>query len=631
MTYSGLYTIAAVTLLASMTAHAAAADDRTDSQIDAETIYQQRCAGCHEGGIARAPNRAALKLLTVERVWAALMIGSMSAHSKDLSSARIDALTILLGSARSPTVAAGSRCSTSENAFAGAFARPHWNGWGAGAAQRRFQSAAMAQLSAADVPRLKLKWAFGFPDAGRAYAQPAVAGGRVFVGSAGGKVYALDANSGCTHWEFAALAPVRTAISVGQGPRGWTVYFGDQRANAYGVDALTGQPVWTTRVDDHKAATITGAPVLHEGMLYVPASSIEETMSMAAWYPCCTFRGSVTALDAETGKLLWKGFSIAAEPAPTRKNERDVQLFGPSGAAVWSSPTIDPVKRLVYATTGNSYSDPPADGGNAFVAFRLDTGARAWTRQMTAGDAYTTACNSQPPGGGNCPKAGGPDVDFGASAMLVPLPGGHRALIAGQKSGVVHALDPDRDGAVLWQTKVGIGGLLGGVQWGSAADDQHVYVAVSDVRIQPVPDGTPGAQPSPFGVSFRVDPQAGGGLLALKLETGEVVWKTPHPGCKQQPGCSPAQSAAVTAIPGVVFSGGLDGHLRAYASGTGRLIWDIDTKKSYPTVNGVAAHGGSLDGPGAVVVGGMLYVNSGYAIFGGSPGNVLLAFSIDGK
>ena len=306
-------------------------------------------------------------------------------------------------------------------------------------------------------------------------------------------------------------------------------------------------------------------------------------------------------------------------------------MFGPAGAAIWSSPTIDRSRKLVYATTGNSYADPPSDGGNAFIAFKLDNGERAWVHQATAGDAYTTACERGAGGQGNCPLANGPDVDFGNSAILVNLTGGRRALIAGQKSGVVHALDPDRDGALLWRATVGVGGKLGGVQWGSAADEQHVYVAVSDVRIEPVASGTPGGQPTPFGVHLRVDPKAGGGLLALKLATGEVAWKTPHPGCVGAPGCSPAQSAAVTAIPGVVFSGGLDGHLRAYAAATGQIIWDVDTKRSYATVNGVPAQGGSLDGPGAVVVDGMLYVNSGYAIFGGAPGNVLLAFSVDGK
>ena len=282
-------------------------------------------------------------------------------------------------------------------------------------------------------------------------------------------------------------------------------------------------------------------------------------------------------------------------------------------------------------TTGNGYTDVPSDGANAFVAFNWDDGTRAWAKQITANDGYTMSCEVNPPGSANCPRANGPDVDFGASAMLVTLSNGRRALIAGQKSGDVHALDPDADGAVLWRTKVGRGGKLGGVQWGTAADEKQVYVAVSDVRLAGVAPGTPGSQATPFGYSLRLDPAAGGGLLALKIDTGEVVWKTPHPGCAAKPGCSPAQSAAVTAIPGVVFSGGLDGHLRAYAADDGHILWDTDTKKSYTTVNGVVAQGGSLDGPGAVVVAGTLYVNSGYAIFGGIPGNVLLAYSVGGK
>jgi len=231
----------------------------------------------------------------------------------------------------------------------------------------------------------------------------------------------------------------------------------------------------------------------------------------------------------------------------------------------------------------------------------------------------------------NCPAANGPDFDCGSSPILVDLGHGHRALVAGQKSGIVYALDPDRQGELLWQRRVGRGGSMGGVQWGSATDAKHVYVAVSDVTMHPVPSGTAGARDTAFGFAAQLDPKIGGGLFALKLETGEVAWQTPHPGCGQTPGCSPAQSAAVTAIPGVIFSGGLDGHLRAYSAQNGHIVWDVDTVKDYKTANGVKAHGGALDGPGAVVVGGMLYVNSGYAFLGGAPGNVLLAFSVDGK
>ena len=627
LSFRAVWSLAVVTAFSCAASHAATEDD-------AAILYRERCANCHDGGPVRAPDRTSMKLLAPDRVRAALTSGSMVQQARGLAPRELDLLVAYLSGPIAQTIEAAStppQCKAAPPALDGAFTRPRWNGWGNGIEQRRFQPAEMSRLSVAEVPHLKLKWAFGFPGVFRAYGQPAVLGGMLFVGSAASKVYALDAKSGCIYWEFSPKAPVRTAISVGRGSRGFSVYFGDQRANAYAVDATTGQQVWTQRVDDHAAAVITGAPVLDEGVLYVPVASSEEATTMNSASTCCTFRGSVVALDAPSGEVLWKAYSITALPAPTRQNDAGVQMFGPAGASIWSSPTIDRRRKLVYATTGNSYADAVTDGSNAFIAFRLDTGERAWVHQATEGDAYTMACNLSAAGQGNCPQANGPDVDFGNSAILVNLPGGHRALIAGQKSGVVHALDPDRGGALIWRTAVGVGGKLGGVQWGSAADEQHVYVAVSDVRIAPVAPDTPGGQRTPFGVNLRVDPDAGGGLLALKLATGEVAWKTPHPGCKAVPGCSPAQSAAVTAIPGVVFSGGLDGHLRAYAADNGHIVWDVDTKRPYTTVNGVPAQGGSLDGPGAVVVDGMLYVNSGYAIFGGAPGNVLLAFSVDGK
>src|SRR5262249_19058741 len=313
------------------------------------------------------------------------------------------------------------------------------------------------------------------------------------------------------------------------------------------------------------------------------------------------------------------------------KNKQGVQLWGPSGAAVWSSPTVDLARHRVYVTTGDSYSDPAATTSDSFLAFDSETGKLLWSRQMTAGDAFTVNCGQPPDRKTNCPDANGPDFDFGSSPILVELGGGRRALIAGQKSGVVHAIDPDRQGEVLWQRRVGRGGTLGGVQWGSAIDSRNIYVAVSDVVVMGAKPGTPGAQRSLMGGPMTLDPKAGGGLFALSLEKGEVIWQTPHPGCGDTPGCSPAQSAAVSAIAGVVFSGGLDGHLRAYSTETGKIIWDVDTKQEYTTVNGVKANGGSMDGPGAVIVDGILYVNSGYMFLGGAPGNVLLAFSVDGK
>jgi polyvinyl alcohol dehydrogenase (cytochrome) len=351
----------------------------------------------------------------------------------------------------------------------------------------------------------------------------------------------------------------------------------------------------------------------------VPVASGEEGSGAVPAYECCKFRGSVVALDAATGKQIWKTYTIPEDPAPTTKNNVGTQLWGPSGAPVWSSPAIDVRRNALYVTTGDNYSDPPTRMSDAFVAIDLASGKILWWRQMTPGDAYTSACRL--PDKTNCPASNGPDFDFAASPMLVTLSGGRRAIVAGQKSGIVHAVDPDRQGEVIWQTRVGEGGTGGGVQWGSATDGTNVYVANSDI----------GRIMLTFSTFTDADPKRGGGMFALRLDTGERVWYTPPPGCGERPRCSPAQSAAVSAIPGIAFSGSVDGHMRAYSTADGAIVWDIDTVRVYATVNGVEARGGSLDGPGPIIAGGMVFFNSGYHTNGGMPGNVLLAFSVDGK
>jgi len=616
-----------------MTATTAAAPQQTAANKEGEGLYNQRCAMCHDAGVPRAPNRAALGQMSAENIHFALANGKMILQGATLTSAQIDAISQFL-TGKLPTteeLPVSAFCPAGAGpSFESALAAPQWNGWGVDLAQHRFQPAAMAQLTAAQVPKLKLKWAFGFPGVTRVDAQPTIVGGRVFIGSRARKVYSLSAATGCIYWVFNADFPVRTAISIGQKGRAWIAYFGDQHANAYAVEAVTGKLVWKTHLEDHPAAVITGAPALADDKLYVPISSIEEVFAIDSQYECCKFRGSLSALEAATGKILWKSYTISEEPKPARKNKRGVQLWGPSGAGVWSSPTVDLARRTVYVTTGNNYSDPPSVTSDAFLAFDLETGKLRWSRQMTQGDAENVSCSAPAEARVNCPEAQGPDFDFGSSSILVQLANGRRALIAGQKSGMVYALDPDTQGQRIWERRVGQGGTSGGVQWGSATDAKNVYVAVSDVKMDPVPPGTRGASDF-LGVVLRFDPKSGGGLFALKLESGEIVWHTPHPGCSNKPGCSPAQSAAVTAVPGVVFSGGLDGHLRAYSTEDGQILWDVETTMDHKTVNGVKAHGGSLDGPGPVIVGGTLYVDSGYAYFGSAPGNVMLAFSVDGK
>ena len=622
----------------------AVAQDKVPAKDDGETFYRERCASCHDAGISRAPSRDALGKIPQGDIRDALTGGVMRAQGAALTATQIDAVSSYLsnlhitrdyGVPGLPPAAAGVLIDPCLNADRlGAFMpeanEPYWNGWGVDVTQRRFQPEVMAGLRVDQVPRLKLKWAFGYEDANQAYAQPTIVGGRIFVGSAGRRVYSINAKSGCIYWSIHTDFAVRTAITIGAHGDGWAVYFGDQHGNAYAVDAATGELLWKTRVDEHPSAQITGAPVLVGDKLFVPASSLEEVAGADAKDECCKFRGSLSALDTATGKVIWKSYTIAEEPRPVRKNSQGVQLWGPSGAGIWSSPSVDLKNHMIYVTTGDNYSDPPTDTSDAFMALNVETGKLAWASQMNSGDAYNVDCEIPGPKRVNCPTAKGPDFDFGSSPILVELSSGRRALVAGAKSGIVYAVDPDHQGKLLWKTRLGHGGTLGGVQWGSAADTENVYVALSDVQRRAAPPGSPNGRDSVFGVPYELDPNAGGGLFALKLETGEIVWHTPHPGC-HKPGCSPAQSQAVTSIPGVVFSGGVDGHLRAYSAEDGKIIWDQDTERDYDTVNGVKAHGGSLDAPGAVIVGGILYVNSGYFFQGSTAGNVLLAFSVDGK
>jgi polyvinyl alcohol dehydrogenase (cytochrome) len=506
-----------------------------------------------------------------------------------------------------------SRCAQNSVGFPQALDGPRWNGWGADLGNTRFQPTAMAGLTRDQVPLLRLKWAFGFLGRPAAVAQPTIVGGLVFVGGGDREVYALDAKSGCTRWVFKTEAVVRTAISFAPilGTDQFAVFFGDLRANAYAVNAITGALLWKTKVEDHPAALITGAPTLYSGILYVPVSSFEEVTGSPSAYQCCSFRGSVVALDSATGRQVWKGYTIPEAPRPTKRNAMGTQLHGPSGAAVWSAPTIDVQRQALYVATGDNYSDPASETSDAILAFELATGRMLWHRQATPNDSFIVSCFSTDRT--NCPESNGPDHDFGQSPILVSLRSGQRVLVVGQKSGIVHALDPDQKGKILWQARVGKGGSLGGIMWGSAADQDHVYVANTDVRFS-------------SGGNRTLDPTAGGGLFALDLANGKIAMQVPPVPCDGRSRCSPALSAAVTVIPGVVFSGGVSGYLRAYATDDARLLWEMDTARDYSTVNGVSARGGAMDGPGPTVVDGMLYVNSGYAQWGGQPGNVLLAF-----
>lgn len=483
----------------------------------------------------------------------------------------------------------------------------HWSGWSPAVTNTRFQGSGGSLLAPADVPKLKLKWAFGIPDVTQARSQPAIAGGRLYMGSDSGTIYALDPETGCTYWTFKAQAGVRTAISVG--PK--AVYFADVKANAYAVDRATGKLQWTRRVDDHMFAKSTGAPTLWEGRLYVTASGVgEETSAARPDYPCCTFRGSVSALNADTGEVIWKAYTIPDAPSPRGKSSTGTQLWGPSGAGVWSAPTIDSKRQLVYVATGNGYSDPQQKTSDAVIAFDIKTGKMKWASQVTPKDVWALGCPPRPgqAANPNCPAEVGPDFDFAASPMITPLANGKDIIVIPQKSGVAYGLDPDKNGAMVWQYRFGRGSAIGGV-WGGATDQEQAYFSAADYNT-----------PAP------------GGIHAVRLDTGARAWYTPPANplfCAGASVCSAAQSAALTVIPGVVFSGSADGGIRAYSTKDGTMIWEFNTNRSFETVNGVKANGGSMDGPGPVVVGRTLYVTSGNGGLVGRSGNVLLAFGVE--
>ena len=587
---------------------------------DGERLYNQNCARCHEGNLPVLFSSGPIREYPAERIYEALSAGLMTAPATGLSKADKRAVAeYVSGSAPGSLVPPLDQipetayCASGGAVPSDPYAGPSWNGWSPDLSNARFQSAAAAGLTANTVPDLSLKWAVGFPGVTIASFQATIVGGRALVGTSVGVVYALNAETGCIHWAHETDAGVRSAITVGPGPNGRaTAFFGDLTGNAYAVDFETGERRWKVEVDDHRHARITGAPALHEGRLYVPVASLEEVAAEAPTYQCCTFRGSIAALDARTGQQLWQRYPIDEVPVRTGTNSAGVARWGPSGVGIWASPTLDPDRNRMYVATGDSYSNPVSPQSDAIMALAMDTGEVVWVTQTTPGDAWVAACLAPDEATrANCPEDAGPDHDYGSAIVLTEV-GGQQLLLAGQKSGVLYRLNPDT-GAIVWETRVSDGGVLGGIEWGFASDGETVFASISD--------------------ALEKAPGDAGGMAAVRIAGGEVVWEAPpfQDTCGTRPGCHTAQPGAVTVIPGVVFSGSLDGHIRAYATDTGNVIWDVDTAGEIQTVNGVPGHGGSLNGPGATVAGGMLYVSSGYGLANFMPGNVLLAFSIDGQ
>jgi polyvinyl alcohol dehydrogenase (cytochrome) len=586
-------------LIAAVISASAAVPDGVD-------LFARRCAVCHqEKTEGSPPSRSGLAAFSAEQVEDALLRGKMMLPAQGLTEDQVRAIALFVTDkklAGTPIAELVGRCSGDPETFAAAAG--DWNGWGVDLTNSRYQPD--SGIAPEDVPRLKLKWAFGFVNDTRAPSQPVIVGGRVFVGSMAGAVYSLDSSSGCIYWTYHATGSVRAAISVARSAKSgrWIAYFGDAHAVAHAVDAQTGKVLWTAKVDDHPAARITGSPAYYNGRLYVPVASSEETMEAASTaYECCTFRGSLVALDGDSGSVLWKTYTIGVPAKTYKTNSAGTALMGPAGAGIWSAPTIDEKRGRIYAATGNSYTGIDVATSDSVLAFDLDTGKIVWSNQVTPGDNWVPSCMR----GTDCPENAGQDFDFGSSPVLRSLGGGKQIVVAAQKSGMVYGLDPDQRGKILWKTRVGVGGaLVGGIAWGPAFDDRNAYVAVGDIN--PREKGTPG-------------------LYALRLDTGEKIWSAPAP---ERAG-NPAQSAAVSAMPSIAFSGSFGGHLRAYSTKTGEIVWDFDAVRLFSSMNLVPAKGGSFNGGGPAIANGLVVTTSGYGFAGGLPGNVLMAFSVDGK
>ena len=604
-------------------ANQSSADDIDDDGLanTGENLFNVSCGYCHDRNLPRMPSRAGLKEKDPRDIYSTISAGVMAPYARSLSHAERRLVAEYAAGKTLGDFASGAAaipesayCATKpDNAIT--TIDDGWNSWGNDLANTRFQKAANAGLSAAEVSQLKLKRVFGVPAVSTMSGHPVVADGRLFFGTFSGLVIALDAASGCALWAFEADAGVRSSLTLGKLPDGSArLFFGDLSGKVYAVDPDTGKADWSLLADDHPHSRITGTPVYHDNRLYVPLSSLEEVAGGMPDYECCTFRGGVLQVDATTGKTLWKTYTIKEAPSKRGKNAIGAQLWAPSGAAVWTAPTLDPATNTVFVVTGDSYSDPAAPESDAIMALAMDTGEVRWTTQTLAGDVFNIACLDPAPDAIiACPESNGPDLDFGSSPVLVKRQDGSRILLAGQKSGWMYALDPT-SGKILWKTEVGDGGIVGGIEWGFAVDADKAYVAIAG--------------------AWEKGPGEAGGITALNLADGSKAWEVePHQGtCDDRDRCNTGQLAAVTVIDGAVFSGSLDGHLRAYSAATGEVIWDADTYGKHNTVNGVIAQGGSINGAGPAIANGHVYVVSGYGMWNKwMPGNALLTYSVDGK
>ena len=608
-----------------MLAWSAAATASAQAPDDTAALFQTSCAICHEVPETKAPPTATLRQLPASQILMAMEFGKMQPQAAALKPEQRVRLAKWLAAEedakRDAWIAEKACPGESPVATTGD------QNWGLGHDNARHAND--AGIRRKHVDKLELLWSIALPAVTSMRSQPVVAGDTVFLGSKGAHLLALDRHSGCVRWSFKTDAPVHSALTLDRTPDGVsTLFFADEMAMVYAVDATRGTLRWRERVKWFPTSILSGPATYFDGLLYVPLSSFEVAAAGLPTHECCRAHGGIQALDALTGKPVWR-FDTTAHAARTYLNRDGVQMWGPSGAVVWNSPTVDAKRGALYFGTGQNSSSPATDTSDAVIALDLKTGARRWVFQGLANDAWNAACLG---GGASCPKENGPDFDFGASVILLERKQGD-LLLAGQKSGEVFALDPDRNGEVIWRNRVGSGSSNGGVHHGMATDGKRLYVPIADPERK-----VPGYVPRP-------------GVYALALDDGRVLWSQPvQRGCTFDPADAPliglaemakgkadrspwptcsyyyGQSAAAVVANGVVYAGALDGKLRMFDARNGNLLRVIDTKRFFDASNGVAGHGGAIDVGGAVVDGDQLFVLSGYGMFGQMPGNMLLVY-----
>ena len=572
--------------------------------------YEKICASCHDGSLKKAPHRDMIALMTPESILSTITSGVMAGYAsglKEIEKKRIAEYLSgeKLGLAQSQIPSCGASVQYNRGA------QVVGSNWGIGLNNFRFIPEELAGIDSQNIDSLTTRWAIAMPGANRVRSQPSFAGGLIFVGSHAGSVYALDPDSGCSVWEFVASAEVRTNVSVHEFSDRAMVFFGDVLANVYGVDAMSGKLVWKIRADDHPNATITGSPTFHGENLYIPISSLEVSNAIDPYYKCCTFRGSVLAVEGTTGEPIWRGYTITEESRVTGKNKIGVDVIGPSGAVVWNSPSVDEENNQLFVGTGENMSSPATGTSDALIAFDLETGAINWVFQATENDAWNVSCGLGEEE--NCPEENGPDFDFGGATIILDSSVHGKLVIAGQKSGFLHAINA-KTGKLVWQTRVGRGGIQGGIHFGIGARGETVFVPISDME-----DGK--TYPDP----------ARPGMNAVDATTGEILWSTLHEDkCNGREFCHAGISQVVTVIGDLVVGGSMDGILRAYSIQDGRVLWELDTTKDeFPSITENKAYGGSFGGgAGPIALDGLLLLSAGYGLYGHMPGNLLLALEV---